>query len=1331
MSKALRRALLPAVFLFCLGNELCAVEKVVVDIGSQYYSPTRAVVTPHIPWANPYALGKLRVLFIGERTRMREVIEIAQRLEIDYAFFGTRGKKGEELFQCGYFRRGYYKGDKPGDKKRRLRSLLSGSDYDLIVFGSIVWGDIPLFARYEILRQVKNGAGLLNIERGSGGKYLGQASRQRISVPLTVAEGVPWKALPVFSRYKDTADFLESTLKAYQFCKGRIVTIRGYKLPMCHLISPGFTKNPLESRGDWAGYWNGRSKEYKARFPEFDMPIEQVKLLDYDYNLAFIIKVMLFAAQKEPPVTVRGGERREGTASPTLAPVETGRPRPAGLIHEVDREDLSLVSFHVTAPDTPGIPFLTADFALRDRDNDVLATSHKAELQLRPGDNTVSFPVSGVPAGEYFADLWIKRDSVVLGFGSQALRVTSKTRIKAVRLASEYFGKDERIGVEVEIEGVGDGVGDSRLEIRQEDSHGRLVRKEAFDVPDSTPNTQRPTPNVHHSTLNVNLEPVPDPLTVYQFLNIDLVSGGTVLDRHRLQFTLSDLYLTDTIRIGAWQTPLISYLSFHLHDQLYKAGFDSCGCFCSHSTVGRDYFGAGPNSTFKRGRFEIPVLANLRYIPPCARINDVGIDDYKSVYLDTKQEQPLKRQKCVRYPCLHDPKYVELMQKRVKDVVEHHGKASTSDYMFDQEICFTQFCRKQDGGEVCYCSNCKEFFRKYLKREYGSIEAVNAEYGTSHTDVSSIEPVKLDQALKDRRLWPLWTDYRMAMDSTYSGFLENLTEIIRSLQPEAIVGDAANSDGYCSFFAVDTWKFSRWRRMVMHCGSTIEQDFALPGSLMGGYTQWGPANARGREYATKMPWSVLFQGFNFYYTYWGDTGATLLAHDLSPYEDLKCLLEEYREIKQGIGKLLHEAEREHNGVAVLYSIASVHHWTLTTGRVRATGGIQKSYKAWEALLTDVHGPFRFVSYEQVAQGILAQEGFKLLVLPYSQALSPSEIKAIKAFVRQGGVVLADLRPGVSDGHCKAYPASPLDEVFGAIQNTTTPGLKNNWVSLPLAGNSSVEPLGRLLTDGSLRLGNGGQAAHSVGDVPLLVTHQFGKGKGILLNFSVNDYLVINAASGYDRSVHGETLRSFLRSLLESTALERPVRLSPELKGLCAYTFRSGGTRHLGLLQEMPEPMQNYAAGTAAPLITKRTTVSFDANTHIYDSRTKRYLGFSDKMTTHVTPGIAQVFSLVPYRVGSIDVTVPAEVEQGDRVPYEARIAATETPEKHVLHISLIGPDGKAIRWYTKNVECTGGKYAGELTLALDEKPGTYELSVTDAATGVEGRAGVEIVPRGL
>jgi len=204
MSKALRRALLPAVFLFCLGNELCAVEKVVVDIGSQYYSPTRAVVTPHIPWANPYALGKLRVLFIGERTRMREVIEIAQRLEIDYAFFGTRGKKGEELFQCGYFRRGYYKGDKPGDKKRRLRSLLSGSDYDLIVFGSIVWGDIPLFARYEILRQVKNGAGLLNIERGSGGKYLGQASRQRISVPLTVAEGVPWKALPVFSRYKDT-----------------------------------------------------------------------------------------------------------------------------------------------------------------------------------------------------------------------------------------------------------------------------------------------------------------------------------------------------------------------------------------------------------------------------------------------------------------------------------------------------------------------------------------------------------------------------------------------------------------------------------------------------------------------------------------------------------------------------------------------------------------------------------------------------------------------------------------------------------------------------------------------------------------------------------------------------------------------------------------------------------------------------------------------------------------------------------------------------------------------------------------------------------------------
>lgn len=57
---------------------------------------------------------------------------------------------------------------------------------------------------------------------------------------------------------------------------------------------------------------------------------------------------------------------------------------------------------------------------------------------------------------------------------------------------------------------------------------------------------------------------------------------------------------------------------------------------------------------------------------------------------------------------------------------------------------------------------------------------------------------------------------------------------------------------------------------------------------------------------------------------------------------------------------------------------------------------------------------------------------------------------------------------------------------------------------------------------------------------------------------------------------------------------------------------------------------------------------------------------------------------------------------------------------------MLDPEGKRMRYYTKNVDCTGGSYSGELYLALNEKPGTYQIVVTDAATGRQEKAAVEV-----
>ena len=92
---------------------------------------------------------------------------------------------------------------------------------------------------------------------------------------------------------------MASTLQASRFGRGTIVTLHGYKLPPRHLLCPGFTRDPLP--GWWDSHWHEIPDAEKAG-P--DMAIDQIKRLHHDYYLAWLIKVMLFAAGKEPPVTV-------------------------------------------------------------------------------------------------------------------------------------------------------------------------------------------------------------------------------------------------------------------------------------------------------------------------------------------------------------------------------------------------------------------------------------------------------------------------------------------------------------------------------------------------------------------------------------------------------------------------------------------------------------------------------------------------------------------------------------------------------------------------------------------------------------------------------------------------------------------------------------------------------------------------------------------------------------------------------------------------------------------------------------------------------------------
>ncbi len=137
-----------------------------------FYTPSEEVVTPHIPWAKPYAKGPVKALFIIHRQNQREVIELAQRLQMDYTVFCAEtpdkfGETGEGVDASWRL----VEGNSAEELTAQLRKLLA-TDYDVIVVGNVKWDAFPIDCRYEILRKVKAGTGLVGFMPKGHDQYL-------------------------------------------------------------------------------------------------------------------------------------------------------------------------------------------------------------------------------------------------------------------------------------------------------------------------------------------------------------------------------------------------------------------------------------------------------------------------------------------------------------------------------------------------------------------------------------------------------------------------------------------------------------------------------------------------------------------------------------------------------------------------------------------------------------------------------------------------------------------------------------------------------------------------------------------------------------------------------------------------------------------------------------------------------------------------------------------------------------------------------------------------------------------------------------------------------
>gem|GEM_PF-593224 len=991
-----------------------------------------------------------------------------------------------------------------------------------------------------------------------------------------------------------------------------------------------------------------------------------------------------------------------------------------------DRAGFESVPFTVDAAAAARVEL---EFALRQADyGDIAATAHTS-VTIPAGRSTVLLPVNNdrpPPAGRYIADLWIRSESGTVAFGSACIELTASRSIAGLSLAETPLRSGTPVRGSVRLAGPCTGL---RLAVRLLDNYGR--------------ETARTELACSAAELPFELRPGA-PLTVLQTLEAALLADTEPLAVERQRFTCSDVFPPgdDLLFIICQPVTGNSYLNPVLARAYRDAGIDAW--VFTPGNVDRQLLFAGA-----------AVLANLQNIPT---VYGRGTSGRNSVFVDLCQFGPLMSTALgtVRDPCLTDPVYVTAARTAYSEYGAWFAELAPVAFNLGDEC---NFAPHGSSHDVCFSDSCVQDFRDFAAAEYGTIAALNAEYGTAYESFAEVVPASFEQAVADPDRVPAWIDHRRHADLVWSRHLGRAREWLQEQSPGSRVGyEGSNDSGHgprngaltaCDYGrladSMDMNGLYYWPFQL-----AAVRDFSASGTLIGGgwFGGYGQIWRGSHDPLTQQwwVWNALLRGANSVWTFAG-VGAShwsVVATDFAFYDYFEGTLEQVQLLKRGIAKLLLAAERCDDGVAVLYSPSSM----LLAALADPKDGFWNNAAAVPIALQETGLQYRMLTVAALEAGALRRRGCRLLVLPGSQALSVASAARIREFVGDGGVLLADLRPGVADVHGKLRAQGVLDALFGVEQDAARARLVP--VQARLRDSGWAEGLGimpELHADASLKLA-GGRAMAAADGIPAVIVNRVGAGVAVLLNLRLVDAVrgARDADARYAEERSAVKITGLLNALFGASGVEPEVRITPYLPGCRVHRFAAGSGRILGLLWDAPafqpgapalEPYLPGARGgdnrrAMAAAAERRETIRLDLNgaAHIYDILAGRYLGYADHVETAVQPGVPQLLAALPYAVERVRVRpAAARVSAGSVLRVELSIEpASAAATVHVFRVECVDPTGVVLPHYTSNVTASAGRAGWQLPLARNEATGDWTLRVRDVATGCTGSAAFRVLP---
>ncbi|MCM8785271.1 MAG: beta-galactosidase, partial [Candidatus Omnitrophica bacterium] len=654
-------------------------------------------------------------------------------------------------------------------------------------------------------------------------------------------------------------------------------------------------------------------------------------------------------------------------------------------------------------------------------------------------------------------------------------------------------------------------------------------------------------------------------------------------------------------------------------------------------------------------------------------------------------------------PLVPSEEEIAKFRERMKNLAKEYSEWGGADYIhLDDERDMQQ--------DYDWSERTINKFREWLKERYKTIQALNKQWETKYNDWNEVMPVRIED-IKDKDNLSQYIDWRTFIGWAIMEYYYKLpAEAAKEGNPRAVVGQHGI---YQTGLTIpqDFYIMSKYTPVTGRYNGMIEEWFSSFGVISGQYGGYGVEKATPRH--RYHPWRSLFHGghWAFYYILWnaGTHHQGILSPDQTVHGGYNELSkEEFSDIKKGIGKLFIETDFSHDGICFPYSYSSI--------LVSQVIGLSRTGNLYsqKTLIENLGYQHRTLSYEQIKNGEL--KNFKVLILPSTISLSLEEINAIKEFVKNGGVVIADYQTGVRDEHGKVYgKQSPLDEIFGIDRtNAELIRIKKNMKFLKdsIFGEKEIQ---LNIAETGLKLKTGKNMAIFEDGTPALIFNNYGKGKGIYLNIEISDYAGMKGKGVAGEIIEEEkgaidyvkTIQDIFEEIIKSIGIKKRVEIYEGEKQVNSgerFYYKDRENLYFGYIPE----------------VNKETKVKFkiEKKAHIYDLRNKKYLGYTDSFEDTLIPGNVKVYSILPYRVIGIYGNLKSEYKAGENIELELNLNTdTKKAGKHIIRMEIY-KDGKNIEGYNKNIVAENGKLKYIIPFAYNEK-GNYELLVRDINSGVE------------